>query len=658
MSTPPPPPLTTEASPLGARSLGISPKASPKAGGAVQSPQSLTPKASRSPKMFKSKLVSGGTRSSGTPKTNARKAAVSSSYSSSHSVEGFELADVLHKRRGGFGKHADNNWVPRCFTLHAGIFCYYDTADFSLIDPSRPRGRLDLGREDTAATLEEVEKVGAPSKYIVVVQQFIMGGMEKKWKMCCKDKQQQAMWHAALAAFDGQPDTNIGDSIIDFMGLSGHLSGHPNNPKPRPLPDLVHQFNNATRSAGNAAAAEMAGSLTGERDGADSNPMTPYALIAVANALLAFSRVAPIFGFWTALLLVNGILLKLLHTTLPDLPRAGKNGLGSAGSGESGGDDEEDLRRNRLASGEMLPPGNTMPLCPPAPESALARTLSEKKHSSAEGMRAAAANFSDWQDLKHSYRPGDATIFKVRCGPNYKRTGKKEPSDKSLFELYTVDLVRTPERLRESTMVFKPPSIPGVTDVTTGSAYIPPMIIVSCGIPSEEPSMFNSEPDGASFMAIFYFVISEETLAALKGGIDTAPPAVRLLEEWCRRSETEPAFRGRFKAMCILDDIEKQGLPMPIPGYNGKPVLINKSGEFFRRENHIEMTVNVHLFAYIARKMLYTIQPKFPTMCLNVGFVIEGRDDDELPEVMLGVGKLVYMDPASAPHGDELTKEA
>ena len=96
---------------------------------------------------------------------------------------------------------------------------------------------------------------------------------------------------------------------------------------------------------------------------------------------------------------------------------------------------------------------------------------------------------------------------------------------------------------------------------------------------------------------------------------------------------------------------------MPIPSYNGKPVLINKSGKFFKHEKHIEMTVNVHMFAYIAKKMLYSIQPRFPTMCLNVGFVIEGRDDDELPETMLGVGKLLYMDPAKAPHGDDLIKD-
>ena len=148
--------------------------------------------------------------------------------------------------------------------------------------------------------------------------------------------------------------------------------------------------------------------------------------------------------------------------------------------------------------------------------------------------------------------------------------------------------------------------------------------------------------------SIFYFVISEETKRQLND-FDNATPAVKLFAEWCRRAEDEPAFRGRFKTMCVLDDIGNLGLPGFISNYNGKPVLINKSGTMLRRSNYIEMNINVHQFAFIAKKALYSLQPKFPRMVLNVGFTIEGRDDTELPECMLGAARLMHMDPGKAP---------
>jgi len=316
----------------------------------------------------------------------------------------------------------------------------------------------------------------------------------------------------------------------------------------------------------------------------------------------------------------------------------------------SGEDEDADEEVDSRKSVVKVPSGGTFDRAKIKPECAELQVIIDKHgFKSVEACRALPQHLNDFvTDKTHSYWNGDGTIFRVRMGPNYKRTGKKEPSKKALFDLYAVDLVRTEERIKESRDVFEIPVIPGITDKPTGHAYIPPMIIINCGMPSTEPSLFNSTDDGPSFVTVFYFVISEDTLRQLQD-INTASPAVKLLGEWCRRAENEPSFRGRFKAMCVLDEIEKLGLPNPIPAYNGKPVLINKSGAFFRRENYIEHSVNVHLFAYLAKKALYSIQPRFPKMRLNVGFVIEGRDDDELPECMLGVGKCLYMDPAKAP---------
>lgn len=82
------------------------------------------------------------------------------------------------------------------------------------------------------------------------------------------------------------------------------------------------------------------------------------------------------------------------------------------------------------------------------------------------------------------------------------------------------------------------------------------MMIITASMPVNEPSLFNSTDDGPSFNVVFYFVISDATRAALKD-MASASPALKLFGEWCRRAENEPQFRGRFKCMCILDEIEK-----------------------------------------------------------------------------------------------------
>lgn len=85
-------------------------------------------------------------------------------------------------------------------------------------------------------------------------------------------------------------------------------------------------------------------------------------------------------------------------------------------------------------------------------------------------------------------------------------------------------------------------------------------------------------------------------------------------------------------------------LPSFITGYNGKPVLINKSGKLKKHANYMEMSINVFMFNYIAKKSLHSLKPKFPTFILNIGFTIEGRSDEELPEVLLGGCRLVKLD--------------
>jgi len=301
-------------------------------------------------------------------------------------------------------------------------------------------------------------------------------------------------------------------------------------------------------------------------------------------------------------------------------------------------------------NGSKINAGSTIPRAPPG--AAISSVIEQHGLNSPQVTRAYASTTEadgspSYVPVPHSYWNVTSSKFSLRSGTNYKKNKEKSPSGEALYDLYCFDFIDLPHTLHNVEDIFEVPDIPGVTDIETGHDAVPPMFVVMTNLPRDEPKMMGNTSDGATIVSVFYYVISEATLEALKD-LQNAPPAVKLFVQWCKKSETDAEFRGRFKAMAILDEIKKLGLPSFISGYNGKPVLINKSGRMKRHKNYIEMSVNVFLFHYVAKKSLNSLKPKFPTFVLNIGFTIEGRSDEELPEVLLGGCRLVNIDPLKA----------
>mmetsp|Transcript_4686 Transcript_4686/g.9415 ORF Transcript_4686/g.9415 Transcript_4686/m.9415 type:complete len:363 (+) Transcript_4686:14-1102(+) len=317
------------------------------------------------------------------------------------------------------------------------------------------------------------------------------------------------------------------------------------------------------------------------------------------------------------------------------------------GSDANQGDQrEEKIGGQKMSSAPPAPPAPEGPVVPPTPPS--------------DDMRISAGETYSSQSIPISQPPAD--MFRLRVGPNYRRNGKKEPSGAALYDLVAVDICRsTKGKMEETFDYFKP--VLGETGVA--GSNIPYSFVVTANLPVEEPSMFSTPGTGPSFVIVFHFTASPTLLEGVKGisSGKGATPAVKLLDAWCRDSAKDSACMGRFKAMCMIDDIEKQGFPSFISKFNGKPVLINKSGTFVRYcegDGHgtlvkddggtskackaINMLINVHVFAFIARKGLFSLQQSFKKMRLNVAFTIEGRTDEELPEVVLGCCKLSEID--------------
>lgn len=80
-------------------------------------------------------------------------------------------------------------------------------------------------------------------------------------------------------------------------------------------------------------------------------------------------------------------------------------------------------------------------------------------------------------------------------------------------------------------------------------------------------------------------------------------------------------------------------------------VLIKRSGVtgFFSDYpslNAMQFDISLHPFPYLFKQaMAYLKESYFDKAVGTFGFVIEGRDDDELPEVVIGAMKVCYPNP-------------
>lgn len=64
--------------------------------------------------------------------------------------------------------------------------------------------------------------------------------------------------------------------------------------------------------------------------------------------------------------------------------------------------------------------------------------------------------------------------------------------------------------------------------------------------------------------------------------------------------------------------------------------------------NYVEIDVNIHNFCYLARKGANSLFGDLHKFVIDLGLVVEGRDDDELPEQILGCAQLGYCKWANA----------
>lgn len=246
----------------------------------------------------------------------------------------------------------------------------------------------------------------------------------------------------------------------------------------------------------------------------------------------------------------------------------------------------------------------------------------------------------------------DGSVFDVR-NIRYKQTKEKVASDYALYDCIGMDSVRDTRRI--DGMVNRLPG--GLADLPPTPAGHPPwdpawgvprIIAMNCQLPYKAGYMFGSHPeDDGGLSVVSYFALSRAASEILaKGQTSPALSLFRRLVEEGVSSKDGTAL----KVVGRVDDMEKYGVPESWQRFNNKPVLLTKTSKMHldRLPEVLEMDYDVRMWVYLARQTLVNYHHLSKDAECQIGYVVEGKTDDELPEQMLGCFRLNNMDIMAA----------
>ncbi len=115
-----------------------------------------------------------------------------------------------------------------------------------------------------------------------------------------------------------------------------------------------------------------------------------------------------------------------------------------------------------------------------------------------------------------------------------------------------------------------------------------------------------------------------------------------------------PEMRGRLKGIVRAANLEELPLNPIISGlahrYNGTPFLIHAhEAQYFSGSNYFEMDIDLHNWSLITRNAFYQLSGILEQIRGHFAFVVEAREEEEMPEQLCCATELFAMDGVNAP---------
>ena len=272
---------------------------------------------------------------------------------------------------------------------------------------------------------------------------------------------------------------------------------------------------------------------------------------------------------------------------------------------------------------------------------------------------------ASWSDVRASCE------FQVRQ-QNYRKIGKAFSED-AMYSTYSLDCFRAEGKPGFITPYAKFPTLEeideNVREAMQDIVDLPHFIVQTVYCPCYEPPnpiWGGGKIDGDGLIFVMVFQINLETIQRLRriqeGECNPNLNAVNLLKRWvadANKSKDEAELDDRMKFICKLCNIDD--IPGPVlmkktlEAWNAKPVLGRPQLEHANFTKHdgtirvMEVVLDIHRFRFFALKIIHSYLPKLPNCAFNFAILVEGRNDEEQPEQILGSFALQYFDSNAAP---------
>lgn len=256
-----------------------------------------------------------------------------------------------------------------------------------------------------------------------------------------------------------------------------------------------------------------------------------------------------------------------------------------------------------------------------------------------------------------SWCNGDNFAFRLRSGADYRSTKQKSEAGPAMYRCVGLEVVQASARI-ESALGLVGLALPNIVEWEPPAGQLPHIIVVNFQVPFERGSLFGSQhpPEDHGCSVLLYFRIEPWAAAQARGDLSRALPCVRLLAQYLSE-EDHPKHEGTFVSSCFkavgvlmnADALDIPSVIMPlVRQFNGKPVLVEKEtrrhASAARGAKLVELAVDIRGFNPVARSMLCHLRRQLLQADIQVGLLIQGCVDDELPEQLLGAVRFRGLD--------------